>query len=106
MNSAQKSEYQGRFFLVIRMIPVGKVVTYGQVAQMAGYPTLSRAVGRCLKLLPEGSNLPWHRVINAKGELSFPNDSYAYLHQRSLLEAEGVEFIANKVPLRLFRWTP
>lgn len=97
-------EYLQRFYLVIANIPAGQVCTYGKVAEMAGYPRMARAVGRCLKQLPKDSRLPWFRVINAKGELSFPKGSDAYLRQRAHLEEEGVVFIGAKVRLKDYLW--
>lgn len=96
--------YRQKFYLVINSIPRGKVLTYGQVAQMAGYPRMARAVGRALKELPKGSQLPWFRVINAKGELSFASQSASYQRQRQALEAEGVVFIGHKISLKDYRW--
>lgn len=57
---------------LVASIPKGNVATYGQLAIMAGYPNHARYVGTILKNLPNDSTLPWHRVVNAKGELSFP----------------------------------
>lgn len=99
-----QADYLAQFWMVIAHIPEGRVATYGDVAAMAGYPRMARAVGRCLKNLPENSNLPWHRVINAKGMLSFPQDSAKYNQQRQLLEAEGIFFQQHKVALTRHRW--
>ncbi|CAG9295082.1 MGMT family protein [Celerinatantimonas diazotrophica] len=104
LDSQKKASYQAHFYLVIASIPAGKVLTYGQVAQMAGYPRMARAVGRALKELPKNSKLPWFRVINAKGELSFPLGSPSYLRQRQALEAEGVVFVGHKISLKDYRW--
>ncbi|CAG8999524.1 MAG: DNA base-flipping protein [Candidatus Celerinatantimonas neptuna] len=104
LNFQKKTSYLAHFYFVISSIPEGKVATYGQVAAMAGFPRMARAVGRALKNLPEGSQLPWYRVINAKGELSFPLGSKAYQRQRELLESEGVEFIGYRIPLAEFGW--
>lgn len=82
------------------------MATYGQVAAEAGLPNHARAVGYALHALPESSDVPWHRVINARGEISprsepGPHEGY----QRFLLEEEGVEFdAAGRVDLRRFRW--
>ncbi len=89
---------------VVARIPPGKVATYGQVAALAGYPRHARYVGSTLKKLPTGTSLPWHRVINAKGQLSFPTGSKHYKKQRALLLAEGVILINMKVSLRDFAW--
>ena len=62
-------------YLVIHSIPKGKVAAYGQVALAAGLPGNARMVGKILSRLPEGSKIPWHRVVNAAGKISFPTDS-------------------------------
>ena len=59
-------------YIVLSKIPSGRLVTYGQLAKMAGYPGAARAVGALLKQLPEGTQLPWHRVVAAGGRLSLP----------------------------------
>jgi O-6-methylguanine DNA methyltransferase len=67
--SAQKRRWE-RIYDVVRRIPKGRVATYGQVAALAGLPRHARQVGYALHVLPESSKVPWHRVINAKGEVS------------------------------------
>jgi methylated-DNA-protein-cysteine methyltransferase-like protein len=96
-----------RIYAVVREIPSGRVATYGQVAAVAGLPGHARQVGYALHSLPEGSDLPWHRVINARGEVS-PRSEGGWEHfQRHLLEEEGVLFNeAGRVDLKRFRWEP
>ena len=90
---------------VVRGIPHGKVATYGQVAALAGARGHARQVGYALHGLPEGADVPWHRVINARGEISLRSSPGAEQDQRSLLEAEGVEFgAAGRIDLAQFRW--
>jgi len=84
---------------VVASIPHGSVASYGQIAKLAGYPSHARYVGATLKKLPEDSALPWHRIVNAKGELSFPVDGEQYKKQKALLEAEGIEFKSYKLSL-------
>lgn len=91
-------------WLVLSQVPEGKVVTYGQLARMAGAPGYARVVGNILKQLPRGSGLPWHRVINARGLISFPEDSAKYKEQKERLEHEGVTFISGKVSLNHYGW--
>lgn len=67
---------------------------------------MARAVGRTLSQLPADTNLPWHRVINARGMISFPHGSEAYLRQKQRLESEGVMFAAGKIPLKRYQWQP
>ncbi|MFM2486820.1 MGMT family protein [Celerinatantimonas yamalensis] len=103
-DSPMKPDYRAQFYLVIASIPPGKVASYGQVAAMAGFPRMARAVGRALKKLPRESQLPWHRVVNARGKLSFPPLSSQYQRQRYLLECEGIAFIGERIPLPSYLW--
>ena len=96
-----------RIFAVVRRIPRGKVATYGQVARLAGIARHARQVGYALHSLPDGCDVPWHRVVNARGEISRRNASEHHLWQRILLEDEGVRFDArDRIELSEFRWTP
>jgi methylated-DNA-protein-cysteine methyltransferase related protein len=88
----------------VEKIPHGKVSTYGTIASLSGYPEQPRLVGYALHGLPMDSAVPWHRVINAEGKISFPNGSRAFLEQRKKLEAEGIEFTGEKIDLRMFGW--
>ena len=93
------------FYAVVQKIPEGKVATYGQVAMLAGYPGYSRQVGYALHSIPNHIKLPWHRVINAKGEISLKKTSPFSNIQREMLESEGVIFDKNgRVSLRQFGW--
>ena len=85
---------------IVASIPKGKVATYGQVAKAAGYPSHARFVGATLKKLPKDTSLPWHRVINSQGKISFAEDSDAYKRQQQRLESEGVVFLNRKVSLK------
>ena len=96
-----------RIYTVVRQIPAGKVATYGQVAELAGLIGKPRVVGYALyKVAPE-DNIPWQRVINAKGEISTSafRDGSDDL-QRVLLEDEGIKFDGNKINLSQYRWQP
>ncbi len=84
-----------RIWQVVALIPSGKVATYGDVAAQAGLPGAARRVGRALKILPSGTRIPWHRVVNGQGRLSLPDDSVSKYTQRERLEAEGVVFRKN-----------
>ena len=94
------------FYWVVRQIPPGQVATYGQIAELAGFPGRARQVGRALSLLPPGSDVPWFRVLNAQGAISLARaDGLA--EQRDALRAEGVEVSdGGRVRLRLCRWLP
>ena len=87
----------------MRRIPRGKVCTYGDVAEVAGLPRRARLVGTVLRQT-SGRGLPWYRVINAGGRISFPVGSDAYARQRHKLEAEGVVFAGGRVDLRHYGW--
>jgi methylated-DNA-protein-cysteine methyltransferase-like protein len=91
---------------VVRHIPRGRVATYGQVADLAGFPGCARQVGYALAALPDGSDVPWHRVVNARGEVSRRAGGSAFeTIQRVLLEAEGVAFdAAGRISLERYRW--
>jgi methylated-DNA-protein-cysteine methyltransferase related protein len=88
----------------VRRIPRGKVCTYGNVAEVAGLPRRARLVGTVLRQTPAPRDLPWFRVINAGGRISFPTGSDAYARQRRKLEAEGVVFVGGRVDLRRYGW--
>lgn len=94
-----------RFYEVVRRIPPGRVATYGQVATVAGLPRHARHVGFALRNLPDGSTVPWHRVLGANGRVSLRAYPGPDELQRRLLEDEGVEFSARgRVDLERFRW--
>jgi methylated-DNA-protein-cysteine methyltransferase-like protein len=83
---------RARIYAVVRRIPRGRVATYGQVARLAGLGARARQVGYALSALVPGTRLPWHRVINAKGEVSRRAQPGSELTQRMLLEREGHRF--------------
>ena len=66
------TENQERIWHIVARIPSGRVATYGQVAELAGLPGRARLVGHTLSRLPADTGLPWHRVVNSQGRLSFP----------------------------------
>lgn len=83
-------------------IPPGHVLTYGDVARLSGMPRHARRVGQAMRWAPRSMQLPWHRVINAQGEISFPKDSRAYQRQKAMLQEEGVVFDNGRVDLERF----
>ena len=92
-------------YALVRQIPPRKVMTYGQVATLLGQPRAARAVGYALRFLPAGTDVPWHRVINHRGQISLRTPIESPLLQRLLLEEEGVVFDgAGRVDLDLYRW--
>lgn len=107
--SATLSEAEQRrmaLYAALGSIPAGQVVTYGQLAALAGLGRAARWVGSQLKRLPEGSQLPWHRVINHQGRLSVPVGSDTWMEQIQRLRAEGVNVTDGKVCLRRYQWHP
>jgi methylated-DNA-protein-cysteine methyltransferase-like protein len=86
-----------RIWRAVAAIPPGRVDSYGGVARRAGLPGRARLVGHALKVAPRELDLPWHRVLNASGRISFPEGSTAHALQRSRLEAEGVRFKGARV---------
>ena len=98
------SELKQLILQTVASIPRGKVASYGQVARLCGYPGYARYVGSVLKQLPKNTALPWHRVINGKGEIAFPTGSKAYVRQYSLLSREGVNFENGKILMRIYGW--
>ena len=103
----QVSDRYRRIYAVVCQIPLGRVATYGQVAAIAGLPGHARQVGYALHGLPAESEVPWHRVINARGEVSPRSEGGWENFQRHLLEGEGIRFdAAGRVDLSCFRWEP
>ncbi|GLQ74862.1 hypothetical protein CW749_27920 [Vibrio sp. vnigr-6D03] len=96
-------QFLSQIFAVIHQIPYGNVSTYGQVAKLAGYPGYARHVGKALGNLPKNSKLPWHRVINSRGEISLKGSSFD--RQKGKLEEEGVVVnLAGKIRLKDYQW--
>ncbi|MDH0746365.1 MGMT family protein [Pseudomonas sp. GD03842] len=93
-------------YLTMHQIPEGKVVSYGQLAELAGLGRAARFVGRTLSQLPDGSHLPWHRVIGAGGRLSLPAGTVSGEEQRARLRAEGVTIRNNRVDMARHGWRP
>ena len=91
-------------------IPVGKIACYGQIADLAGLPGRARLVGKALAAVPtngwHGQIVPWYRVINAQGRISFAVDSDNFARQRELLQAEQVVIIGARIKLKDFQWQP
>lgn len=93
-----------KIYEVVKRIPRGKVCTYGQIALLVGNPRLSRVVGYALHVNPEPGVIPCHRVVNRNGEVSRAFAFGGENMQIQLLEDEGVEFVAGKVPLDRYMW--
>lgn len=84
---------------VVQGIPRGHVLTYGEVARLAGMGRAARRVSQAMRRAPRGMSLPWHRVVNAQGKISLPEDSNGYREQKNRLQEEGVVFIEGKIDL-------
>ena len=96
MKKEPDPQYRERVYQIVRRIPRGRVMTYGQVAAAAGFPHAPRLAGYALYALPEGSPLPWHRVVGAGGRLTLARISPdGALTQRMRLEREGLKFDAR-----------
>ncbi|MCS3604095.1 methylated-DNA-protein-cysteine methyltransferase-like protein [Buttiauxella sp. BIGb0471] len=92
-----------RVFQIIAAIPEGCVTTYGDVARLAGSPRAARQVGGVLKRLPEGSKLPWHRVVNRHGHISLTGPDLQ--RQRQALLSEGIMVSGDgKIDMERYRW--
>jgi methylated-DNA-protein-cysteine methyltransferase-like protein len=108
MNAEKKIEkttdvnWYSSVWKVVSEIPSGHVLTYGEVARLAGLPRAARRVSQALRRAPRDMELPWHRVINSQGKISFPEDSSGWKRQKDKLEDEGVVFLKGKVNLEQF----
>ncbi|TCN26749.1 MGMT family protein [Mesobacillus foraminis] len=91
---------------IIRSIPPGKVMTYGQISSLAGSPRGARQVVRILHSMSRKHQLPWHRVINSKGQIAL-KDEESYQEQLYMLEGEGVEIgLHGVIDLDKYRYHP
>ena len=94
-------------YRVVRRIPEGCVSTYGEIAALACMPRAARQVGYALNALTGDDDVPWHRVINARGGISARDEREFADLQRALLESEGVVFDRRgRVNLETYRWKP
>ena len=87
---------------VLAQVPAGKVVSFGDLADMSGYPRRARWVGRVLSKLPSTTKLPWHRVVNSQGTLTCPRADLA----AKRLTREGIEVHQQRVSMLKHRWSP
>ena len=97
--------FNAKVYAVVEAVPRGQVATYGDIAGRLGARQVARQVGFALAALGD-ADVPWHRIINAKGEVSGAESPRGQL-QRALLEDEGVVFsAAGRIDLKRFRWRP
>jgi methylated-DNA-protein-cysteine methyltransferase-like protein len=93
-----------RVIEVIQSIPEGKVCTYGRIAAMAGQPNGARQVTRIIHAMSRKHDLPWHRIINARGLISLPK-AHGYAEQKALLQSEGIEFDEkDRIDFKKYLW--
>ncbi len=93
-----------RIYDVVRQVPPGRVITYGQVAKLVGGIS-AQMVGFALAALPEGNDVPWQRVINAQGKISPHGFGFGSALQRDLLVDEGIEFgLEERIDLEKYSW--
>ena len=94
----------------VQLIPEGKVACYGQIADLAGLPGRARLVGKALGKVPKsgwrGQTVPWFRVINSQGKISFPLGSGYFDKQKHHLQDEQVVVIGSRIKLKDFQWQP
>lgn len=104
------SVHHQKIWQTVQKIPQGYVVSYGQIADLAGLPGKARLVGKALGCIPKegwkGQSVPWHRVINSQGKISLPVGSQGYENQRELLLSEGVSVLGNKIKMSTYQWQP
>ncbi len=92
---------------VVARVPEGRLVSYGQVAALAGHPRRPRQVGMILRGLPEGTELPWQRVVNNQGYVPSKGRWWGAMVQIERLRAEGIEVDeAGNLDLARYRWNP
>jgi methylated-DNA-protein-cysteine methyltransferase related protein len=96
--------FDGAVWALVRRIPEGYVVTYGQVATLVGRARAARAVGGAMARCP--NDVPWHRVVNSQGAISRRRRDSSMLTQRIRLEQEGVRLRRGRVQLARYQWEP
>lgn len=111
LTSAKKfNDKHIKIWQAVQAIPVGKVGCYGQIADLAGLPGRARLVGKALGCVPKtgwrGQGVPWHRVINSQGKISFAPGTDKFQQQLDLLQDEQVVVIGGKIKLKDFQWQP
>ncbi len=100
-------EFPDLVIAVVRRIPKGRLASYGQVAVLAGFPGRPRQVGMVLKGLPQGTRVPWHRVVNNLGHIPSQGRHWSALEQARRLLAEGIPVSAEgDLDLEAHRWRP
>lgn len=99
-----KDSFKEKVYQILREVPQGKVVTYGQLAALSGKPKAARAVGMFMKTNPDAPKTPCHRVVASDGSLTGYSGNGGIASKKRMLLSEGVSFIRNKVDLSISRW--
>ena len=99
------SSFYNKIYEIAAKIPKGYVASYGQIARMAGSPRATRAVGTAMRNAPDNLEIPYHRVVNKKGEMTASDTCEGRKNQRQTLESEGVCFLPNGcIDMEFFTW--
>ena len=101
-------DFDEKVIIVVKRIPRRRLATYGQIADLIGAWGCARQVGWALRRLSLPSDVPWHRVVNAKGQISMsPSREGSDWMQRELLIEEGIPVDQEgRLPLKRFLWRP
>lgn len=103
--SAVRPSFYTRVYEVVRLIPYGKAATYGQIAAIISHSGAARTVGWALRALKNGTDVPWHRVINARGSVSTSYQEGGEILQQTMLEEEGIVFDdQGRADLSIYGW--
>ena len=94
-----------QIYRILQNIPKGKIVTYGQIAEMLGNKHYARAVGNILHANPDGEKYPCYKVVNSKGHLACQYAFGGIEKQREKLSTDGIEVIDHKVDLKKYQWS-
>ncbi len=98
------SEFAATVIKTIKKIPAGKVATYRQIAELSGKPHAARGVSWILHSCSTRYKLPWHRVLNSQGKISFEKNTFNYRQQKKRLEKEGIVFTGESLSLPKYQW--
>ena len=106
-DTSNNSNFFKMVYELVAQIPPGRVASYGQIATLLGEPRAARTVGWAMHSIPDGLELPWHRVINAQGIITFNAHGQGAELQRALLESEGIVFnLKGRVDMSKYQWQP
>ncbi|GIU44714.1 methylated-DNA--protein-cysteine methyltransferase [Shewanella sairae] len=106
MQISSQTSAMSQIWHIVAMIPEGKVCSYGKVADLAGLPGRARYVSRALKMAPGELKLPWHRVINSQGKISFAENTEPFIEQMQRLRSENIVVNRGKIKMAEYEWQP